>query len=419
MVLRNNTRTWLTSAGLGLLLGSLALAGAGIGSQHGGPSAPSGRGSAAPSGQLGEPASLAPGGTAMVGYAVKHDQSPALRDIVLPAAPSPRRAEDNDRSALFVANGGQVKDSVAQRTFGNNNAPLAIPAPSVNFEGVGNIGGWYPPDTTGDVGPNNFVQMVNDHFQIWDKSGRSLYGPVPANAPWAGFGGACDIYNDGDPIVNYDPIADRWVLSQFAVPGGREGYHQCFAVSTTGDPTGGYYRYDFLMSNNLFDDYPKVGVWPDAYYATFNMFSGNHYAGPWAVAYDRAKMLTGAPAGFQYFSLNSRTGPLLPADLDGATLPPAGTPGLFANYGTNSLNIWRLHVDWATPANSTFTGPTTLATAPFNQLCPTTYYCVRQPGTTVALDSLGDRLMYRLAYRNMGTYQTMLVNHSVDVGGGQ
>jgi hypothetical protein len=377
----------------------------------------------APSG--GAPAGLSAVGAAADapaagGVAVRHDESRPLREVdprTVKAAP--RRAEDARESTLAVSADARVADPVVQR-WAQLGAAAGMPAASVNFEGVPNIGGWYPPDTNGDVGPSHYVQITNDHFQIWNKQGVALYGPAPDNAPWTGFGGVCETRNDGDPLVNYDPLADRWLISQFAVPGGTDGYHQCIAVSTTGDPTGSYYRYDFLMSKSLFDDYPKMGVWPDAYYATFNMFhgAGGGYAGPWAVAYDRLRMLQGQAASFQYVALPKTQGPLLPADLDGATPPPAGAPGIFANFGANTLNFWRYHVDWTNPANSALSGPTTLAVAPFNQLCPATWSCVPQPGTTIGLDGLGDRLMYRLAYRNFGDHESLVVNHSVDVGNG-
>jgi hypothetical protein len=270
--------------------------------------------------------------------------------------------------------------------------------------------------------------MTNDHMQIWEKRGTSLYGPVPDNAPWVGFGGACEIYNDGDPIANYDPIADRWVLSQFAVPqfsGGAGGFHECFAVSATPDPTGAYHRYDFSFGNNLFNDYPHIGVWPDAYYASFNIFDCGinpncPYAGSAAVAYDRAQMLAGQPATGQMFRLTAASAPMLPSDLDGPTLPPTGAPNTYVemNLDTQTLNFRNFHVDWANPAHSTFSSPTILPVDPFNATCAARpdLNCVSQPGTTVGVDALDDRLMFRVAYRNFGDHQAIVLNHSVDVG---
>jgi hypothetical protein len=129
-----------------------------------------------------------------------------------------------------------------------------------NFEGIGDVDGVMPPDTQGDVGANNYVQMINDDFAVWDKRGNLLYGPVPNNTLWQGFGGACDLFNDGDPVTLYDEAANRWFMSQFAVPGGSFGYHECIAVSATGDPTGAWYRYDFAFRQTLMNDYPKFGA---------------------------------------------------------------------------------------------------------------------------------------------------------------
>ncbi|HMA33729.1 MAG TPA: hypothetical protein VKY74_04545, partial [Chloroflexia bacterium] len=356
---------------------------------------------------------------AVVGHDLHHDQSAPLRSLPLIApGPTNRPLVDRDGLPRLILPGPAAPDPVVQRLF-HALGPPTMPGPIQNFDGLYNYWGYYPPDTNGDVGPNDYVQIVNVGFQIFNKTGATRYGPANTNTLWQGFGGVCEADNDGDPVVVYDPIADRWNISQFGVPGGTAGYHQCIAVSTSGDPTGSYYRYDFLISQTLFDDYPKLGVWPDAYYASFNMFNGNPFVGPWAVAFDRARMLAGAPASFQYFTLGNQQGTLLPADLDGASLPAAGAPEPFANFGNNTLNFWKFHVDWVTPANSTFTGPTTLATANFNQLCPRTASCVPQPSTAVGLDGLGDRLMFRLAYRNFGGYDTVVLNHSVNVGGGQ
>ena len=301
------------------------------------------------------------------------------------------------------------------------------PVTSTNFDGIGNgfsgPAGTFsvnsaPPDTNGDVGPNHFVQVVNSELAIFNKSGTAVYGPVPINTLWSGFGGGCQTNNDGDPTVVYDPIADRWVISQFSVS--TTPYLQCVAVSQTPDPTGAYYRYSFSYGTG-FNDYPKMGVWPDAYYITFNMFTnGSTFAGAKVCAYDRAKMLTGQPATQQCFNTTTSYGGLLPADLDGARQPPAGSPNYVLGLGTstNDLAFWKFHVDWTTPANSTFTGPTTLTVATYAAACGASGTCVPQSGTTQKLDSLSDRLMLRLAYRNFGDHEALVVNHSVTAGSG-
>ena len=308
-----------------------------------------------------------------------------------------------------------VSDPVAQRYFRPGNAVSAMPSASVNFDGVGNVDGVYPPDTNGDVGPNHYVQFINLSFEIFSKSGVSLYGPAGGNTLWTGFGGPCETSNDGDPIALYDPIADRWIMSQFTAT---SPYGECVAVSQTGDPTGAWYRYFFQFSTTVFYDYPKLGVWPDGYYMSANRFGGtSSTTGPAAIVLERSKMLLGQAASYQEFDPSSGgTQTYLPADLDGATLPPTGAPNYYAHRGSTTLDIWKFHVDWTTPGNSTFTGPTSLPVAAYNQLCPGTRSCVPQPGTSRGLDGLGDRLMFRLAYRNFGDHESLVVTHSVDLG---
>jgi hypothetical protein len=165
-----------------------------------------------------------------------------------------------------------------------------------------------------------------------------------------------------------------------------------------------------------FPDYPKLGVWPDAYYMSFNMF-GRRFLGANACAMDRAKMLAGAAATMQCFQQSSSVASLLPSDLDGTTVAPAGSPAFFVNVGSNSLNLWKFHVDFTAPANSTFIGPTNLPVAAFTPAC-NGGACIPQLGTNQSLDSLADRLMYRLAYRNFGNHDSLVVNHSVTAGSG-
>jgi hypothetical protein len=270
-----------------------------------------------------------------------------------------------------------------------------------------------PPDPNGAAGETQYVQWVNLTFAIFDKTtGAVLYGPVLGNTLWQGFGGPCEAYNNGDPNVRYDAMAGRWVLTQFATNMGPP-YYQCVAVSTTSDATGSYYRYAFEYPE--FNDYPKLGIWPDGYYTSYNMFVGSAFVGGEVCALDRVSMLVGAIPTQQCFHLGSAYGNLLPSDLDGRTLPPAGSPNHFVSFGTDSLLMWNFHVDWASPANTTFTGPVNILVAPFSETCGGGI-CVPQNGTTQKLDSLGDRLMYRLAYRNFGDHESIVANHSVVAG---
>ena len=325
--------------------------------------------------------------------------------------PIPRRFNTAARDTVHQSSATTLLAPVTLNNFDGVGAGFTGPAGTFSVASA-------PPDTNGDVGPNHYVQTVNTDFAIFNKSGTAVAGPMPINTLFSGFGGLCETTNDGDPVVVYDPIADRWVISQFAVTGADGSgvpFLQCVAVSQNADPTGAYFRYSFPYAS--FDDYPKMGVWPDAYYITFNFFNGNTFAGGEVCAYDRAKMLIGAAATQQCFSVGTNFGGILPADLDGARQPPAGSPNYILGLGAsaNQLAFWKFHVDWTTTANTTLTGPTTLATAAFAEACAGGT-CIAQSGTSQQLDSLADRLMFRLAYRNFGDHESLVTNHSVTAG---
>jgi hypothetical protein len=352
---------------------------------------------------------------------VRHDRSRPLREI-----PPIMTTEEGEREAhppLPIKRGPKKPagfvDPVAQQSF-----PLgAMPSTTTNFEGVNNINGVLPPDTNGDVGPNHYVQWVNLSFSIYDKSGAKLYGPAAGNTIFSGFGGPCATTNNGDPIVLYDERADRWLMTQFALPSYPNApFYQCLAVSTSPDPTGSYYRYQFQFSK--MNDYPKFGVWPDGYYMAFNQFASGSgtWAGQGVAVFERRQMLNGAPARMVYFDMasDSTLGGMLPSDLDGQD-PPAGAPNVFMQFDDNpdQLQLWQFTTDWTTTSNSRFSKIGALATAAFDSsMCPlNSRACIPQAGSTVKLDAIPDRLMYRLQYRNFGDHQSWVVNHTVDVDG--
>ncbi len=348
---------------------------------------------------------------------VHHDISPPLVEMIRNARPGEHEqgeAEPRRSIPLPVGLRPLLEDPLRQQNLLGFSPQLGL-----NFEGLGN--GQYnfwveyvPPDTNGAVGETQYVQWVNTYFAVFDKgSGALVAGPAPGNTLWSGFGGRCESDNDGDPIVLYDKLANRWVMGQFSVSG--NPYLQCMAVSLSADATGQWYRYSFQYS--YFDDYPKMGVWPDAYYETFNMFDDDEFVGSDACAYDRAAMLNGQPATQVCFQQGPTVGGLLPADVDGTAAPPSGSPNYMMTYGANSLELYKFHADFNTPSNSTFTGPTVISVAAFNPLCLGGSNCVPQLGASQQLDSLADRLMYRLAYRNFGTYESLVVNHSVAANG--
>ncbi len=317
----------------------------------------------------------------------------------------------------------EFTDPLAAKSVGLPSA-LAEPKASVVGTPVDPQARVAPPDTTGDVGPNHYVQWVNLRYSIYNltrgaNNEITNFSLVPGfpkqgNVVWQGFGGRCQTDNDGDPIVQYDQLADRWVLTQFAVSS--TPYTQCVAVSTSPDPTGTYFRYAFSYSRS-FNDYPKMSVWPDGYYITYNMFrNGVSFTGNTVCAFERDRMLIGASAR-QICANTTAAHSLEPADLEGTTLPPAGTPNLLMSIGTTTLQFWRYAVNW-TAGTGTLTGPVTMGgVAAFSRACGGGV-CIPQPGTTQRLDSLGDRLMYRLSYRNFGTHESMVINHSVTSGTG-
>jgi hypothetical protein len=353
-----------------------------------------------------------------IANAIRHDVSLPLRSIApIPPERNEKPHEHPVKPLPQPAQANNGLDSALQVNAPNAPAPAVAATMTGSFDGVGipNYGvNAAPPDTNGAAGTTQYVQWVNEAFAVYDKAtGNLVYGPANGNTIWSGFGGPCQTSNDGDPIVQFDKAAKRWIMTQFAVS--TTPYRQCVAVSTSEDATGSYSRYEYTYGTS-FNDYPKLAVWPDAYYITYNMFTnGQFFAGSRVCAFDRAKMLAGAAATQQCVQLGTSYGGLLPSDLDGSAQPPAGEPNYLVNFGSNSLNVWKFHVDWNTPANSTLTGPTNIPVSSFSTACGGGT-CIPQPGTSQQLDSLGDRLMYRLAYRNFGTYAAMVVNHSVKIG---
>jgi len=310
-----------------------------------------------------------------------------------------------------------------------------------NFEalGVGTPGysvSGAPPDTTLAVSPTQIVQWVNTQFAVYDKAGNPLL-PAPGflngNQIWSALpaGSLCRQFNRGDPILQYDKFAQRWILSQFAFNADFSQNAQCFAVSTTSNALGSYVLYQYNFGNSL-PDYGKLGVWTDAYYMSYNMFSNNanNFGGGQACAYDRAAMIAGLPATQICFNSTTRFS-YLPADLDGFNLPPAGTPNYFLSWDwaflaapPYTMQLTKFKPNFVTPALSTFDdgfgGPTfsfvgfdlgagTLAACNDNGNA-----CVPQAGTTQRLDTLGSRHMYRLVYRKFGGHDALLVTQATD-----
>lgn len=334
--------------------------------------------------------------------------------------------------------GPQQPDSAVQREF-TRLAGVEIPGPSASFDGPSNPTGATPPDPNGDVGPNHVVVMYNSQFAVYNKTGTLLFGPVNINTLWSGFGGPCQTENAGDPVVIYDQLDDRWFLTQFTAAG--PTFFNCVAVSQTGNPAGSYFRWAFTTGTN-FPDYPKHGMWTDAFYISTREFaggSGGAFAGVGVYAANRAQLIAGNPAP-QVISFLQPPGAtpynvgdgLLPTDLDGTTLPPAGTPNFYVGsmdqggaYGApqDALSFYKFHADFAVPGNSTFALTSTIPTASFDSVfpcAPGARDCIPQPGTAVKIDILSyrQRPLHRLSYRNFGVYQSLVTNQSVEATAG-
>ena len=228
-------------------------------------------------GQTGKLGNLVP----IVGHAVGFAETKPLRELApegssVDFALAMEGKEINEQNAGDFGtpnpHGPQQKDSALQSSFLAGITPH-IPAPSLTFEGIP-VQNSAPPDTTGAVGPNDYVQTVNTLNRIFDKAGVPRGPAFKMSTLFAALGGVCATNDQGDPIVLYDRIANRWLISQFAFASQTAApFHQCIAVSKNGDPTGAYWAYDFVMPGSEFPDYPKFGAWPDAYYYSDRQFT--------------------------------------------------------------------------------------------------------------------------------------------------
>ena len=290
--------------------------------------------------------------------------------------------------------------------------------------------GCYPPDTNGAAGQNHYVQVVNAQFAAWTKTGTQVVPPTTINTLFPGTP-HCGSLNRGDPVVVYDQFAQRFVISQFAFngSGGTPPYWECTAVSATSDPTGIWCGYEFEVSPTKFNDYPKIGVWPsqNAFTMTANQFLlGASYAGVGIWAFERDAMLNCQTARFVYQDMEAIDPYMpatLPADADGDTPPPAGAPAPFVSINQDGsglpqdqIQITNATVDWSGTPSITITHDTDIQAAPYDENLCDFGACIPQPGTTVKLQTLSDRGMWRAQYRNFGGWQTLVTSHSVDVG---
>ena len=334
-------------------------------------------------------------------------------------------------------------------------AGASIAAPLVTFEGLSNednfnfFGGRVnPPDPVGAVGPNNYVEMINLMFAVYDKAGNRLAGPTDTGSLWAGFAVPDCTDPSGDPIVIYDKLENRWILSQFTTRGLNDPtlpFYNCVAVSVTGDPTGAYYRYAFNTTFNgvfYFPDYPKYGNWKKSYVLTSRDFGPTTEYGISVYALEKNKMIAGNPnARMVHFFIDSAVVPLeligdglLPADFDGtkqpkedAAIPVVGTQDDDSNYGAtfDALNVWELRIKWNANPSASLILAAQLPVAEFDSIFPCgggggdARDCLPQPTVsdpTRLLDILSyrQRPTWRLAYRNFNSYEALVTNQSVE-----
>jgi hypothetical protein len=289
--------------------------------------------------------------------------------------------------------------------------------------------GVYPPDPIGDVGEKYYIQMVNSNngtsYTIYDKSDMRLVAGPNTLASLAEAGSIC-AGGYGDPVVLYDAKAKRWFMSEFS----SSNNALCIYVSASSDPvSGGWYAYEFI-SRLSFPDYPKYGVWSDAYYLTTNETAPGIYA------LERQAMLAGKPAEMQFFSISSLTGfgfqALLPADMDGPMAPPSGAPAYMIRHNDDEvhdpdhndpefdfLELFEVRIDWQDEGLSSLTGPLRIPVADFDSdLCGlVSFACFPQPGVSQTLDPIREVVMWRLQYRNFGSHRTLVGNYTVDVDG--
>jgi len=375
--------------------------------------------------------SLAVAGNPDVMKASRNDVSPPMSQMAIGG--SSNGGGSNGQAPTARATGALITNPNSDSVKAQLAGPLTGVTLFNNFDGQSaqdnrNLFGFafVPPDTNGAVGGSQFVQMVNVTIAVYDKaSGALQFGPAAIHTLWTGFGGLCEFgggtptfADGGDPVVLYDQLAGRWLVSQLQYNTTFTQTAQCIAVSTSSDATGSYNRYEYDFGSN-FPDYPKFGVWPDAYYNTINVFPPRSFAGAEACAFDRNAMLVGAPASAICFQQPSTVSSLLPADVDGSTLPPAGAPNYLVGLADSThLNFFRFHADFANPANSTFSGPTLISVAPYNEICgrAVDVACIPEPSPGERVDGLADRVMFRLAYRNFGDHESLVVNHTVKGG---
>jgi hypothetical protein len=430
---------------------------------------------------------------AIVNSDVAHDVSPPLRSLVQSTEPielpqqSPSPSSTPTPPIMTSPPGAAAVEQTLQGRRGPARLVASFDGLGAGFKGPQGAANFRnPSDNSIAVGPNHILQIVNVRMAVFTKKGKQfpetgkvVYGPAATNTVFKGFGGMCEATNNGDAVVRYDQLADRWLIvmpifrrgavrpdqpkpgrdrepAHVSVPGQKDQpgaaaplffpspsatpappqprgqptppqppgpYSMCYAVSTSSDPLGSYYRYEFLRA--LFPDYPRPAIWPDGYYIPTS--TGDEVIQKHACVAEREKMLKGEPASEQCIIIDG-VNFLNNADIDGYKLPPRGAPNIMmAAGGTQLKNIlqdnvilfWKFHVDWQNPANTRVDGPQRIPVAPYHYLCGGQLTnCVPQPQSDRRLDAQGDKIMARLVYRRIGDRESIVAVHSVNTAGG-
>ncbi len=352
------------------------------------------------------------------------DISPTLVELAKtegPQSTEETEREENELPSWLTLKSGRP-DPVTQVAPQATERPPVTAPPTTGFNFLGVAGnGFSPSDENGSVGNDQYVETVNTRYQVWSlnratNTATSILGPVVMNTLWSGFAGPCSTQNAGDPVVLFDKVANRWMISQFTSAASGGVYYQCVAVSTTADAIGTYARYAFAVPDGRFGDYPHYGTWTDAYYVmahNFTAASGGTFVGALFGAMDRPKMLAGDPTATWVVIVDPTEGGHMPADLDGFAPPPGDAPGIFLSVHGSGMYIYRMKVDFTTPANTTRTLQAIVPIAAATSAC-NGGSCIPQPGSASVLPALSDRLMFRASYRNYVDHESLVITHSVD-----
>lgn len=313
-----------------------------------------------------------------------------------------------------------LTDPALQKTYGTSN-----PARMLIQENVfTNPGYSIPPDPQGAAGRDHYFLSVNVSYSVLDKSGKTLYGPVENMTLWQNFPLINTTY--GDPITVYDHIADRWLTSTMAAIDGGPVYYELIAISETSDPLGSWYAYAYELE--ALPDYPKFGLWHNGYYWAGNMYNleTSEWIGAAAFVIDREAMLLGdpdtrmlrfqtTPGGYMMHDAFS----FLPSNLTG-DIENENLPNYFMyvkddawGFQDDFLSIWECMVDWEDTASCSFMEVSQLLPEPFDANYNNFTY-ITQPNPNYKLQSLGNRLMYKLEFRHFDGYDVMVTNHTVD-----